>query len=89
MMCRWTTRGAHRLTQPGARPPREHLDGWFQHDGAVSTWLARFLEAWAGDALPGVADRRPDAGERTAAALAPVRVSRPFPPPRSEALLSA
>ena len=89
MMCRWTTRGAHRLTQPGVRPPREHLDGWFQHDGAVSTWLARFLEAWTSDALPAVSEGRRAASDPTVTTLPPARVSRPIPPPRTEALLSA
>ena len=91
MMCRWTTRGAHRLTQPGARPPREHLDGWFQHDGAVSTWLARFLEAWAGDASAGGRGRTPGRGRTHAPRRwrPPLRVPRSFPPPRAEALLSA
>ena len=51
MMCKWTIRGAERLSRPGACPPREHLDGWFQHDGAVSHWLGHFLEAWAKGAL--------------------------------------
>ncbi len=82
MMCRWTTRGAERLTRPGARPPREHLDGWFQHDGAVSTWLARFLAAWAADKLPPVSERAPDKSGAT-------KLTRPIPPPRTEALLSA
>ena len=52
MMCRWTTRGAERLSRPGARPREEHLGGWFQHDGAVSNWLKSFLAAWTGDNLP-------------------------------------
>lgn len=46
MMCRWTLRGAERLTRPGAQNRAGHLDGWFQHDGRVEAWLASFLPAW-------------------------------------------
>jgi GMP synthase (glutamine-hydrolysing) len=46
MMCRWTHRGAERLTRPGALSRSEHLGGWFQHDGRVSVWLDSFLPAW-------------------------------------------
>ncbi len=61
MMCRWTTRGHERLARPGAQPRRGHLDGWFQHDGAVADWLVAFLPDWlAGLAL------RVDVGRRRA-----------------------
>ena len=46
MMCRWTHRGAERLTRPGALSRPEHLGGWFQHDGRVAAWLEAFLPAW-------------------------------------------
>jgi hypothetical protein len=46
MMCRWTHRGAERLTRPGALSRPEHLGGWFQHDGRVATWLKAFLPSW-------------------------------------------
>ena len=46
MMCRWTYRGAERLTRPGALSRPEHLGGWFQHDGRVAAWLGAFLPAW-------------------------------------------
>jgi GMP synthase (glutamine-hydrolysing) len=46
MICRWTHRGAERLTRPGARSRPEHLGGWFQHDGRVDAWLKAFLHAW-------------------------------------------
>jgi GMP synthase (glutamine-hydrolysing) len=46
MMCRWTHRGAERLTRPGALARPEHLGGWFQHDGRVAAWLEAFLPAW-------------------------------------------
>jgi GMP synthase (glutamine-hydrolysing) len=48
MMCRWTTRGAHRLELPGARPRHEHFDGRPQHDPKVRGWLASFLDHWTG-----------------------------------------
>lgn len=51
MMCRWTTRGAERLSRPGARPPHEHLADWYQHDPAVNHWLDRFLTAWIANGL--------------------------------------
>jgi GMP synthase (glutamine-hydrolysing) len=46
MMCKWTLRGAERLTRPGAQGRPGHLDGWFQHDGRVASWLEAFLPAW-------------------------------------------
>jgi GMP synthase (glutamine-hydrolysing) len=48
MMCRWTTRAAHRLELPGARPRAEHFDGRPQHDPKVRNWLTRFLDHWTG-----------------------------------------
>ena len=52
MMCRWTHRGAERLTRPGALSRPEHLGGWFQHDGRVAAWLDAFLPAWLEGRLP-------------------------------------
>jgi GMP synthase (glutamine-hydrolysing) len=46
MMCRWTLRGAERLTRPGAQQRPGHLGGWFQHDGCVAAWLQAFLPLW-------------------------------------------
>ncbi|HZZ61369.1 MAG TPA: glutamine amidotransferase [Roseiarcus sp.] len=46
MMCRWTLKGAERLTRPGAQQRPGHLGGWFQHDGQVAAWLETFLPAW-------------------------------------------
>ena len=63
MMCRWTHRGAERLTRPGALSRPEHLGGWFQHDGRVAAWLEAFLPAWLEGRLP---DFQPKAGARTA-----------------------
>ena len=55
MMCKWTLRGAERLTRPGAQGRPGHLDGWFQHDGRVAAWLEAFLPAWIEGRLGGVA----------------------------------
>jgi GMP synthase (glutamine-hydrolysing) len=65
MMCRWTHRGAERLTRPGARSRTEHLGGWFQHDGLVAAWLEAFLPAW----LAGRLGEAPPAREPTTANL--------------------
>ena len=47
MMCKWTTMASDRLALPGARPTRRHhLDGWFEHDGAVARWTDAFLGFW-------------------------------------------
>jgi GMP synthase (glutamine-hydrolysing) len=48
MMCRWTTRAAHRLELPGARPRHEHYEGRPLHDPKVRTWLDDFLAFWTG-----------------------------------------
>ncbi len=46
MMCRWTTKGAAKLSTPGAQPSDAHFDGWYRHDPAVCHWLEHFLDAW-------------------------------------------
>jgi len=46
MLYRWTTRAAHRLESPGARPRHEHFQGRLMHDQAASAWLDRFLDLW-------------------------------------------
>ncbi len=48
MMCRWTTRAAHRLELPGARTREEHFEGRALHDPKVRSWLASFLDFWTG-----------------------------------------
>ena len=59
MMCRWTHRGAERLTRPGALSRPEHLGGWFQHDGRVAAWLDGVPAGMArGPAARRPADRR-------------------------------
>lgn len=50
MMVQWTTKGARRMTLPGAQHRRDHFAGRFVHDGAVRTWLDRFLDLWVGTA---------------------------------------
>ncbi len=54
MMCKWNVLGADRMGLPGAR--RGHLEGWYEHDGAVARWTEAFLGAWiAGGPPPRVA----------------------------------
>jgi GMP synthase (glutamine-hydrolysing) len=61
MVYRWTTRGAERLTMPGAQPLIEHHHGRFMHDPAVALWLASFLDYWLAQDphphLPALAER--------------------------------
>ncbi|WP_113893082.1 glutamine amidotransferase [Roseiarcus fermentans] len=66
MMCKWTLRGAERLTRPGAQQRPSHLGGWFQHDGRVAAWLQAFLPVWLNGAL----------GEK-AGPIEPLRASAP------------
>lgn len=66
MMCRWTTRGADRLSRPGAQPRERHLEGWFQHDRGVARWLDAFVPAWLAGAASRAEDgRRPDTSARS------------------------
>ena len=47
MMCKWTIHGHERMALPGAHATRRlHLDGWFEHDGAVARWTDAFLGFW-------------------------------------------
>lgn len=52
MMYRWTTRGAHLLSSPGAQPRAAHFAGRAVHDLAERNWLTGFLRNWlrCGDA---------------------------------------
>ncbi len=43
MVDRWTTRGAHKLTQPGAQSRDEQLAGVARYDGAIAQWFGGFL----------------------------------------------
>ena len=46
MMCKWTVMAAQRMALPGATARRSHLEGWFEHDGAVARWTEAFLRFW-------------------------------------------
>ena len=46
MACRWTVRGAERLSLPRAQARAKHLEGWFRYDPAVRSWLWSFLDVW-------------------------------------------
>ena len=73
MMCRWTVRGAERLTRPGAHQRPGHLGGWFQHDGRVAAWLEAFLPAWLAGRLG-----EPASARQPAANLAPTFAPAPL-----------
>ena len=46
MMCRWTVRGAERLSMPGAQDRACQIEGRFMHDPAVRLWISAFLDHW-------------------------------------------
>jgi GMP synthase (glutamine-hydrolysing) len=48
MMHRWLVRGAHRLDQPGAKQPHEHVSDRAAYDFAARNWLAAFIDRWIG-----------------------------------------
>ena len=48
MLCKWTVKGAARLTLPGAQNRTQQLEGRLQHDAPVSAFLDNFLELWIG-----------------------------------------
>lgn len=50
MMMKWTVKGAHRMSAPGAQQRPEHIAGRLMHDRAVSKWLDDFLDVWIGTA---------------------------------------
>ena len=52
MMCRWTVRGAERLSMPGAQDRSRQIEGRFIHDPAVRLWLDAFLGRWLAGTPP-------------------------------------
>lgn len=46
MLCRWTVRGAERLSMPGAQDRDRQIEGRLMHDPAVRLWLHAFLDRW-------------------------------------------
>ncbi|MGD9867918.1 MAG: glutamine amidotransferase [Hyphomicrobiales bacterium] len=46
LVCRWTTRAAHRMVLPGARPRPLHLAGHLEHGPGQRRWLDGFLSRW-------------------------------------------
>lgn len=50
MMVRWTTKGAARMSSPGAQQRRDHFAGRYVFDLAVQKWLSDFLDLWIGTA---------------------------------------
>lgn len=63
MMCKWSIKGAHRMTLPGAQQRKLHLDGRLLHDAEVNRWLDRFLDIWIGEANDLAESRPPPALE--------------------------
>ncbi|MEP4032906.1 glutamine amidotransferase [Roseibium polysiphoniae] len=50
MLVRWTTKGAPRMSLPGAQQRGDHFAGRYIYDAAVQAWLDRFLDLWIGTA---------------------------------------
>lgn len=50
MMCKWSVKGAHRLSEPGAQQRKEQLEGRLLYDKAVGRFLDDFLDLWIGHA---------------------------------------
>jgi GMP synthase (glutamine-hydrolysing) len=53
MMCRWTTRAAHRLELPNAHPRERHFEDRLVHDFKTRAWLEEFLDLWIALGEPG------------------------------------
>ena len=69
MMCKWTVHGHERMSLPGASPRRLHLDGWFEHDGAVARWTDHFLGLWIGQGAEAAARPQPAVEEHALCGL--------------------
>ncbi len=50
MMYRWTTKGAPRMSLPGAQQRCDHFAGRSIFDAAMKAWLNDFLDRWIGTA---------------------------------------
>ena len=50
MMVRWTTKGAPRMSLPGAQGRQDHFAGRYVFDQALRKWLDDFLDIWIGRA---------------------------------------
>lgn len=50
MMCKWSVKGAHRMSLPGAQQRKQHLDGRLLYDPPVSRFLDDLLDLWIGTA---------------------------------------
>ncbi len=50
MMCKWSVKGAHRMSLPGAQQRKEHLEGRLLHDAPVSRFLDDLIDLWIGTA---------------------------------------
>jgi GMP synthase (glutamine-hydrolysing) len=59
MIHRWTTRAAHRLSTPGARPRSEHLMAHTRHGPALRAWLDSFMTHWLSPAVSAPPAREP------------------------------
>lgn len=46
MMNKWTVKGAHRFSLPGAQGRKAHFEGRALYDGPVKKWLTEFLDRW-------------------------------------------
>ncbi len=89
MMCRWTIRGAERLTRPGAQSRPLHLGGWYQHDGRVAAWLEAFLPAWMEGRLGAPAEPARPAVQRPKPAEPPRRLASGRRPMQAQAELAS
>lgn len=65
MTYRWTVKGAHRMSAPGAQPRKAHIEGRLRYDKAVDVWLDAFLDLWLGE---GVAQQKAATPQRVMAA---------------------
>lgn len=57
MMVRWTTRGAPRMSLPGAQNRADHFAGRFIYERSVKRWLSNFMDLWIGREAGSSSDR--------------------------------